>query len=282
MSVTVRFLHNFDLTTLHKTFLHAFSDYLIPMQLTREQFEQLLTRRGAQNQLSVAAFDKDVPVAFTINAFEEYQGVPTLYDVVTGVVPEFRGKGIAKQLFEFSLPELKRKGAVRYALEVFEKNQPAVRLYSSMGFHTQRKLYVFTTTNRQKPEKSRFTIRAVEPRWDQFQSFWDWQPSWQNSIRCMERIKSGKYVAGVFQKGQLIGYGIIYTGTGDIPQFAIDQKYRRIGAGRALYRHLQSQVQELKPVRVVNLDGNDQGSLAFWERLGFYVIGTQNEMHLAL
>ncbi len=69
----IRFLDNFDLTGLHQAFLQAFSDYLVPMHLSRDQFHEMLIRRGARNDISVGAFENDIPVGFTLNAFEVYQ-----------------------------------------------------------------------------------------------------------------------------------------------------------------------------------------------------------------
>ena len=278
----IRFLHDFHLVDLHQTFLSAFSDYLIPMNLTRAQFEQLLIRRGARNDISLAVFEDGKPVAFTINAFEDYQQAATVYDVVTGVVPEFRRSGLARRMFEFGMPRLKQLGAARYVLEVFERNEPAVKLYRGIGFDVHRRLFVFTRQDLIHLVSHTFTLKEIGPDWPLFRRFWSWQPSWQNSISCMERLESGRYIAGVFSDNELVGYGIVFTSTGDIPQFAIDPEHRRKGAGTALLHHLQSVVVDHLPVRVVNVDGAAQGTIEFMKRLGFSVLGTQNEMWMNL
>jgi ribosomal protein S18 acetylase RimI-like enzyme len=275
--IEIRFLENVDLSDLHQTFLRAFSDYLVPMNLNREQFEQLLERRGTRNEISVAAFDHNIPVGFTFNAFEVYRSVPTVYDVVTGVVPEARKKRVAQNIFEFALPKFKTIGAARYVLEVFESNLPALRLYQKLGFSISRKLEVFTRSEKGASTKSIYQMKEIVPDWQRFQTFWDWEPSWQNSVSSIQRSRARKSVTGVFHDSELIGYGIVFNDAADIPQFAIHPKHRRKGAGTALLNHLQMLAGD-KTVRVVNVDGSADNTIRFLHSIGFKIFGRQNEM----
>jgi ribosomal protein S18 acetylase RimI-like enzyme len=277
-----RFLEDFDLLDLHPIFLRAFSDYFVPMNLTREQFSEMLTRRGAKKELSVAAFENDQPVGFTINAFENYQGIPTLYDVVTGTVPEARRRGIAQGIFEFSLSKLKETGAARYTLEVIAKNAAAFALYNRIGFSVERDLVFFSVLKPLQFYQSAFTIKTIEPMWDVFERFWDWQPSWQNSTASMQRSKMQKIVLGVYRDTQLIGYGIVFPDTGDIAQFAIRHDQRKQGAGATLIAVLQSYIQPGRSARIVNVDGSASGTIAFLQRIGFESISSQYEMEMPL
>ena len=47
---------------------------------------------------------------------------------------EYRGKGIATELFEALLTELKAQGIKKLFLEVEHDNAPAIRLYEKLGF----------------------------------------------------------------------------------------------------------------------------------------------------
>ena len=275
--IEIRFLDDLnDPADLHHTFLRAFSDYLIPMNLNRLQFQQLLERRGTRKEVSVGAYDDGVPVGFTFNAFEMYGSIPTAYDVVTGIVPEARQKGIAQRLFEFALPKLKKIGAQRYVLEVFENNLPALRLYEKIGFSIARKLEVFTRSGVGRSQTRPYTIRAIEPEWELFQTFWDWEPSWQNSITSIDRSQSTKSIAGVFHDSELIGYGVVFTESADIPQFAIHPNHRRKGAGTALLDHLQALAG--RTIRVVNVDEASEHTIQFLKSIGCMMLGRQNEM----
>lgn len=277
-----RFLDDFDLLDLHPIFLRAFSDYFVPMNLTREQFSEMLTRRGARKEISVAAFEDDHPVGFTINAFDPYQGIPTLYDVATGVVPEARRKGIAQGIFQFSLAKLKETGAPRYVLEVFAKNTAAFALYKRIGFSVARDLGFLSAQKKIQRYESSFTVQTIEPMWDLFERYWDWQPSWQNSIASMQRAKMQKIVLGIYEGSELIGYGIVFPDTGDIPQFAIRHDHRKQGAGTTLLSVLQSHIQPGRPTRTVNVDGSASGTIAFLQQIGFEWISAQYEMQMDL
>ena len=58
-----------------------------------------------------------------------------------GVVPEHRGKGLGRALLLQALHSFRQLGFHRAALEVTAENEPAVRLYESLGFRTVQTLY---------------------------------------------------------------------------------------------------------------------------------------------
>jgi len=47
-----------------------------------------------------------------------------------------------------------------------------------------------------------------------YQTFWDGEPSWQNSIDAIERMKSAKSLSAQYLNNECIGYGVISTITG--------------------------------------------------------------------
>jgi len=53
---------------------------------------------------------------------------------IVGVLPEYRGRGIARWLLTRSLEDLRERGAEQAALGVIDKNVPAYSLYTSLGF----------------------------------------------------------------------------------------------------------------------------------------------------
>ncbi len=54
------------------------------------------------------------------------------------VLPEARGRGVGRALMSRALEEARRAGRRRVALYVVEGNEPAVRLYTSLGFRKER------------------------------------------------------------------------------------------------------------------------------------------------
>ena len=126
--ITNRLLSSTDLSSLYACFIEAFSDYQVDMRMTQEQFAQRLERDGVQMALCAAAFDDDRMIGFYINGIGEWQGKQTAYDAGTGVIPSYRKRGIAKDIFEFLVPRLKEVSISQYLLEVITTNTPAVSL----------------------------------------------------------------------------------------------------------------------------------------------------------
>ena len=57
--ISYRLLSAADFIPLYECFLEAFSDYQVDMQMSREQFEQRITRDGVQLEISAGAFDNE-------------------------------------------------------------------------------------------------------------------------------------------------------------------------------------------------------------------------------
>lgn len=282
-----RFLHRRMFPQIYAAFIAAFSDYSVKMQPSQEQLSEMLTRRGARYDLSVGAFVDERMVGFNLNGFDLWNSRLTVYDTGTGVIPEYRGQNIASRLFEFSLPKLKSESAQQYLLEVIDTNIPAIKVYKNAGFREARKLECFTLSNdaaNSPVEESTGIELKIEshPDWERFQSFWDWQPSWQNSINSIERSLDTKVLVCVFSGGDCVGYGIVYPSNGDIPQLAIHKEYRRRGIGARLLQHLAMQINSGQTGRMINIDGAADGTLKFCEAVGMQKIVSQHEMLLEL
>ncbi len=187
-----RLLSNDDFDSLHECFLLAFSDYEVDMRMSREQFRQRLTRDGVRLDLTAAAFDGERMIGFCMNGFGEWQGKTTAYDGGTAVIPEYRGRGVGKEMLTFVERKLKEAGAFQYLLEVLTSNVPAATLYRKLGFINTRTLAVLRSSTRISAATD-FTIRRVEnPDWQLFRTFWDGYPSWQNSTEAVDRISSDR------------------------------------------------------------------------------------------
>ena len=50
------------------------------------------------------------------------------------VLPEYRGRGVGRQILEELLERGRKLGAEEFTLEVRSSNEPAIRLYESFGF----------------------------------------------------------------------------------------------------------------------------------------------------
>jgi ribosomal protein S18 acetylase RimI-like enzyme len=276
-----QFLDKIEFSTVHQAFVGAFSDYIIPMRPTYEQLREMFDRRGANMAISAGAFLDRKLVGFTINAIDTYQKLRTVYDTGSGVLPEYRRRGISDAIFRLLLPKLKEAGAEQYLLEVFEQNVPAVRLYEKTGFRVSRKFQAFRRSiGSAASQNSRFEIREIVPEWSYWARQWDWEPSWQNSIRSIERSLAPKTILGIFSENTCIGYGIVYPSSGDVPHFCIVPEFRRRRAGTLLMHALQNSAGVDRELRAINIESTAETAIHFLESCGFQKFGTQLEMRM--
>ena len=227
-------------------------------------------------ELSAAAFDDERMIGFYMNGIGEWQGKRTAYDAGTGVIPEYRKRGIAKDLFEFVVSRLKEVGVSQYLLEVITTNTPAVTLYRKIGFVETRQLAAFRAN---KPIEGARDIKGVamrkveQPDWQLFQSFWDGHPSWQNSIAAVERVEDRTVVVGAYEDEECVGYGVVFKPSGILMQLAVAPEHRRKGIGSAIVTALQREVEGF--LKTNNVEESAKG---FYEAVGFEFVLSQYEM----
>jgi ribosomal protein S18 acetylase RimI-like enzyme len=249
--IAIRSLAGVDFETLTATFNDAFSDYNIPAKYTTEYLTNLVTRRGYRADLSVGAFDGPRLVGFVFIGLDGEEA----YNSGTGVVISHRRRGIARELMRRSIETLPAK---RYILEVIETNERAAALYRELGFAEERRLQCWAYES----NAPRIDQGGRPPmQWDLWRSWWDMEPSWQNSIASMRRA-SEPFTA----IGDARGYAIVFPSNGDLPQLAVRRDTRRQAIGRSL---LDSAVAHAgKPLRILNIDDRDAEIAAFLEQCG--------------
>ena len=279
--VSYRLLSASDLTRLYDCFLEAFSDYEVDMQMSREQFERRITRDGVKLEISAGAFDDEKMIGFYMNGRGLWQGKQTAYDAGTGVIPEYRGRGVAKELFAFVVEKLKEVSVSQYLLEVLTSNIGAVSLYRKLGFVETRELAVFRSNEpvTALSELPGVSIRPVErPDWRLFESFWDGYPSWQNSNAAVERAANERTIVGAYVEGKCVGYGVAFRPSGNLMQLAVAREFRRKGIGSRILSALSPD----EPLKVNNIDEKLTGTLAFFEANKFKIVLKQYEMMMSL
>jgi ribosomal protein S18 acetylase RimI-like enzyme len=275
--LSYRLLTAADFSTLYECFLVAFSDYLVDMQMSEQEFAQRLARDGVQLEMSAAAFDGESMVAFYMNGYGEWQGKQTAYDAGTGVIPHYRSRGVAKGLFAFVVSRLKERSVSQYLLEVLTTNERAVALYRKLGFVEIRRLAVLRSQKALEPldDLAGVEISPIEePDWKLFQTFWDGYPSWQNSIAAVERVPNKRVITVAYVDGRCVGYGIVFSPAANLMQLAVAPAYRRKGIGSRILRALSG----AETLKVNNIDEELKGTLAFFEANGFKVVLEQFEM----
>jgi ribosomal protein S18 acetylase RimI-like enzyme len=264
--MVIRTLTAADFDAVHEGFNDAFSDYLVPLTLTREQLAEMQRRRGWVPEASVAAFEEGRVAAFTLNCIEGTRG----YDSGTGVAPAHRRQGLAKRMMWRSCELLRGRGCESYVLEVLEGNEKAAALYRSLGFRETRRFQCWSVQSQslQVAESQRGAAMADS-------SWWDVEPAWQNSAASILRAGDAHVTIGDED-----GYAIVFPNSGDLPQLAVRREARRRGTGTRLLGEAAAIAG--KPLRIMNVDDRDTGIAAFLERAGAVRTVRQIEMVLAL
>jgi ribosomal protein S18 acetylase RimI-like enzyme len=78
------------------------------------------------------------------------------------VLPDQRGKGIAKQLLNYMFDTYSEKGVNRFTLEVDIHNAPAIKLYESIGFRKYTTIHYYKIPPKRLPEFKKDSLKVPE------------------------------------------------------------------------------------------------------------------------
>ncbi|MDR2084186.1 MAG: GNAT family N-acetyltransferase [Bacteroidales bacterium] len=277
----IKSLNKTDFDAIFKAFNTAFIDY--ELQLNKVQLQAMFKRRGFNPALSFGAFEGDKIVAFTCNGIGNFNGIPTAYDTGTGTIKDYRGKGLATKIFEYSIPYLKEANIKQYILEVLQHNTKAVSVYRKLNFEVTREFNYFTQSDKEirneiKNTDKSYSIKQIDIRKiDSITSFWDFYPSWQNSFESIERAIDDFISLGVFNEDELIGYCVFEPISGDITQLAVDKQHRRKGVASILIHEI-IKLNKYNSVKILNTDISCNSITEFLKAKNINIKGKQFEM----
>lgn len=273
-------LENTAFGEIAETYNLAFSDYLFPLKLNSEQLKNKFSSEGGKLDKSVGVFENDILVAFILHFEDLINGEKVIYNGGTGVIPEFRGNNLTAKMYEFILPKFKSENADKMILEVLTQNLAALRTYQNQGFKITRELSCF------KGKLNNFTSNILDEtfeikkitklNWDLLQSFWDCEPTWQNSISTMNNLHEENISIGIEKESELIGYLVYNPQMKRIHQIAVHQNFRNIGIGSRLLNFISKM--EGEDFSIINVDSRMKTIKNFLEKRGFVNYTNQYEM----
>ncbi|MBU5482689.1 GNAT family N-acetyltransferase [Clostridium sp. MSJ-11] len=278
-------LENIDIKILHIAFLNAFSDYEVKLDLPLYKFKQMLKRKGYSPELSIGAFKNEALVGFIFNGLRNWDGKASIYDLGTGVIPEYRKQGVTSNMFDNMLKLLKQRNIKQYLLEVIQSNIAALELYKKQDFKIIRTFSCFQLDKNIYNSLSTYKVEHIDEIdstiWDQLIKFWEITPSWQNSIDSIKALPDSFTYTIVSLNNTIVGYGIIDKKTGDIPQIAVDSNHRGKGVGESILTNLISSTESNK-ISIINVDDQSTTLKNFLYKSGFNNYINQYEMLLEL
>lgn len=277
-----RFLNGTYFIELYRAFLDAFSDYVMPFDLTEDQFRKHIVLNAVDLDRSVGWFDSGRIVGFTLNGFGDWHGIRTVYDAGTGILPAYRRRGLSRKMFENMLPIFRAEGYRQYLLEVITENHKAIGLYEKLGFEKTRTVSLLHCSGNVRTRVnpvSNFEIHTVyAPNWDILRCFWDGEPSWQNSADAIQRSMANKRFVGAYHEGRCVGYIVYSARVGRVAHLAVDKEFRKRGIASCLMRSLIEDTAENYVPQVINIDRSIDSAMSFFSNRGFSERLSQFEM----
>lgn len=276
-------LEDTKIEALHQTFVDAFSDYQVKIDLPFWKFEEMLQRRGYVSEISMGAFQNERLIGFVLNGLRSWNGKKTVYDLGTGVVGDFRKQGLTSNMLLKIRDVFNEKKVEQYLLEVIQTNTSAFELYKKQGFEIVRDFACFRSENNNIKKNKTWNVEHVDrfnhDDWELLRKFWDFAPSWQNSVDSVNALYSAFAYSIVRDDNRIVGYGLIDRRTGDIPQLAVDKGYRNKGVAGSIIADLCENT-ESSIVSVLNVQDDIKSMKDFLLSAGFKSAVSQYEMIL--
>jgi GNAT superfamily N-acetyltransferase len=136
MKITVRRTRKSDARTF-LALVNALADYEKLPRPTAVARKRLINDGfGARKRFSSLFIEADnvsVGYAFYFETYSSFLARPTLYLEDLFILPEYRGKGLGKKLFNACLAEAKRRKCGRMEWVVLGWNTPAIGFYDRLG-----------------------------------------------------------------------------------------------------------------------------------------------------
>jgi ribosomal protein S18 acetylase RimI-like enzyme len=127
--------------------VHCFQNYLVQMQFTPEKYEIRFRGEHLDPFASRVYHSEGMPAAVVMIARRGW----TSRLAAMAVAPDFRRRGLGKEVMQVALQEAALRKDRSMILEVFEQNLAAVSLYTGLGFRPIRRLIGYDL----RPESSR-------------------------------------------------------------------------------------------------------------------------------
>lgn len=253
----------------------SFSDYAVPMHLSLQSFELMMLQRGLQRDASrIAIVDDQVAAIWLVSV----RGKDS-YLISSGTAPEFRRRGLARQLASDCLSGLRHRGVTSFQTEVLIDNRHAHDLYVSLGMRFARSLDCYEVPVL-TPAPGDYEIGDIA--WTQLSKdvppLQDIEPSWQNAAESLNCIPDKVRCRAVFDEAGVAGYAAVISDSGTLAQIAVRKDKRRKGIARALISNWPGRT----TLRVINADRSSDAFRSFMTSLDAHQTHGQYELSMNL
>lgn len=207
--ITYKPLSELPIREVSELWNHSFEGYMVNASMPLDRFIARIGNDGLCMERSLACYMNGVPAGIVMNSFREEDGVQIARNGGTAIAPDFRGKGIGKNMMEKNAELYEEQGVHRAYLEAISTNAPAIRLYESVGYDIIDRLLIMTNEQSMEQQRaqdasSRYTLvrglAAEAASVDFYRSGEVWQTD-------ASGIKDGECVI-VYEGEEQVGFGL--------------------------------------------------------------------------
>ncbi len=269
--VIYRSLEHSDLDQMLMAFNEAFSDYQVNFQLDQQTFnKRFLQKLNINFRHSWGAFIDERLVGFIFHTVNTYHNKRILYNGGTGVIPEYRGKGIPGNLFKNVFLEAQHDEITGSVLEVVTDNSRALNTYHKVGFTETRRLKCFKLLN---TEELMQTIHGYQvktntnPDFRNYLPMVTYEPTFLDTFSQLQYNLPNEKFIEFWDNDSLVGFIAFQPHLGRISQIAVRQDYRQQGIGTQLISEAYQNSD--RSLSIMNIDENEFEMISFLVNIGF-------------
>lgn len=276
-----------DVSKMRRTFNNAFSDYIVPINLTHGQFiQKIVQKTNISFNYSVGAYSKKKLIGFIFNSINYYEGKKTAYNGGTGVIPKYRGNKLTEKMYFSIFPKLEKNGIEQCVLEVISNNKPAIKVYENLGFTRSKFFHCMKLKSESSYlsglKKPNIDLKFPQsPKWKKYESFCDYETCFLDSLPLLKKNKLNETILEAYQNEKLVGFLIFNNKMGRVEHIGIDHDERGKGIASMLIKKM-IRICRNKPIYILNLNERNYDVLNFFLRVGFQNEIDQFELKLSI
>jgi len=282
-NIEIKTLEGVSIAKLAASWNRGFSDYAVSLEVTESQLESKFRQNGVRFDASIGAFDGNELVGIWMNGVRTVDGELSAYDSGTAIWPEYRSKGISKNLANKSTEVLRTLDVRVYILEVLSDNERAFNVYRGDGFEITRKFDCYKTKNPSidvvfNMDDIKFKEGKLEESIIGLLPDTEYRPSWQNSMPSLLEASDRMHIISAWKADRIVGYGIVETDRGRIPQIGFETDYWDTALPSVILKKLCMLVPADREIAIINIEDTASNTIRLFTGHGFEDWARQYEM----
>lgn len=262
------------------TFNRAYSDYFVPIHIESDAMRRTVRRDAIQLLHSWVALDQDRPIGVGMLALRD----KAAWVGGLGIVPEWRGKGVGRQITNALIQSARQAEADYLQLEVIEHNQTAYQLYQSLNFKVTRRLLILEAPGRDFEAEIEDTYRvddvSVLGAIQHYHTFHAQPNPWQRQHEALEFLSDSMDAWVATRNGEVVAYAVGWLTESVIRFMDVAVATGHEAALTTLLMHIHTLAPQTKG-SITNLSQEDP-TWPILEALGYKTTLSQWEMRLPL